>query len=298
MVRRTFDQIYDGRHTGRYRLDQLNKTEKTHIGSLIELNLRREFDDLFRDGDLLDFNVDDVDIDCKFSIKFGSWRVPPEAVGKLLLLCTANDDEKSEWSVGIVRATESRLNSSGNRDAKRKLRSASRGEIVWVFDGKDLSENTLLHLDGDNADRILSQRSGQQRINELFRSVTNCSIGRGRGTIATVAQQDDYMKRVRGAGGTRSHLAREGFLIIGGTYAAHRSVARNLGAAVPDRSETISVQVVPAETASRAAVYLQGGWWGLAEAYETPVNPAPQLPKIGTGTSRQTLNAAHRGETT
>ena len=45
----TYDQLYDGQHTGRFRWDQLFKTEKTHFGTLLEINLRREFDDVIDD---------------------------------------------------------------------------------------------------------------------------------------------------------------------------------------------------------------------------------------------------------
>lgn len=55
VFRRTFDQLYDGQHTGRYKLDQLFKTEKTHFGTLIEINLQRELK--LKDGDSLDFNI-------------------------------------------------------------------------------------------------------------------------------------------------------------------------------------------------------------------------------------------------
>ena len=41
VLRLTFDMLLDGQHTGRYRWDQLYKTEKTHFGTLVEINLQR-----------------------------------------------------------------------------------------------------------------------------------------------------------------------------------------------------------------------------------------------------------------
>ncbi|MCA0345730.1 MAG: restriction endonuclease [Actinobacteria bacterium] len=275
VIRHTFDQIYDGRHTGRYRLDQLSKTEKTHIGSLIEINLRREFDDLFSDGAVLDFSVDGVEIDCKYSKDFGGWMIPPEAWNKLLLVCTA-DDAKSEWSIGVVRATEARMNLGNNRDAKRTLRRAIMSDVTWIHAGADLPENILLHIDRELADQILSHRSGQKRINDLLRNVTGRPIGRG--TIATVAQQDDPMKRLRTNGGASSHLASEGILVVGGTYESHRTIARDLGALVPTRSETISLPVVPADASEPDTVLLAGQYWRLAHPDEPRTVPAPILP--------------------
>ena len=43
VLRRTYDMLLDGQHTGRYRWDQLLKTEKTHFGTLVEINLQRAF---------------------------------------------------------------------------------------------------------------------------------------------------------------------------------------------------------------------------------------------------------------
>jgi hypothetical protein len=48
VLRRTYDMLLDGQHTGRYRWDQLFKTEKTHFGTLVEINLQRAFG--FADG--------------------------------------------------------------------------------------------------------------------------------------------------------------------------------------------------------------------------------------------------------
>ena len=41
VLRDTLDQLYDGQHTGRWSYDQLHKTEKTHMGTLVEINLHR-----------------------------------------------------------------------------------------------------------------------------------------------------------------------------------------------------------------------------------------------------------------
>ena len=34
-IRGALDMLLDGQHTGRYRWDQLHKTEKTHAGTLV-----------------------------------------------------------------------------------------------------------------------------------------------------------------------------------------------------------------------------------------------------------------------
>src|SRR3954466_8238712 len=65
VLRRTIDQLLDGVNTGRYRWDQLYKTEKTHAGTLVEINLQREFE--FEDGVDLDYRIAGAEVDCKFS---------------------------------------------------------------------------------------------------------------------------------------------------------------------------------------------------------------------------------------
>src|SRR5690242_20727699 len=81
VLRDTIDQLLDGVHTGRYRWDQLYKTEKTHAGTLVEINLQREFG--FEDGVDLDYRIAGADVDCKFSQTLGGWMIPPEAEGHL-----------------------------------------------------------------------------------------------------------------------------------------------------------------------------------------------------------------------
>jgi hypothetical protein len=74
VLRETLDQLYDGQNTGRYRWDQLYKTEKTHCGTLVEINLQREF--LFTDGEVMDFNIEGHEVDCKYSQGMGKWMIP------------------------------------------------------------------------------------------------------------------------------------------------------------------------------------------------------------------------------
>src|SRR5258708_35018342 len=41
VLRDTLDQLCDGQHSGRWAYEQLHKTEKTHMGALVEINLHR-----------------------------------------------------------------------------------------------------------------------------------------------------------------------------------------------------------------------------------------------------------------
>src|ERR1700722_10991585 len=144
VLRRTYDMLLDGQHTGRYRWGQLYKTEKTHFGTLVEINLQREFG--FADGVAMDFAICGVDVDCKFSQHRGEWMIPPEGVGQVILGLWASDD-RGKWSLGLVRAEERLLTASeGNRDLKRRLSAAGRAAVRWIFPGQELPENALLRI--------------------------------------------------------------------------------------------------------------------------------------------------------
>lgn len=274
VFRNTFDQLYDGQHTGRFRWDQLYKTEKTHYGTLLEINLRREFTDVIADGVTLDYHVSGHDVDCKYSQSMGGWMLPPESFDKLLLVATA-EDGAGTWSLGVVRASEPNRRSSVNRDGKSQLNSRGRQQIAWLHLNAELPPNVLLSLSEEVLQQILRPRSGQGRVIELLRRVTARRIGRN--TIATVAQQSDYMKRVRWNGGARTLLQREGYLVIG-HYRTHQAVALQLGVEVPQAGEIVSVRVVPAAPSDTLVVELDGRLWRVAREDEPSACPAPRLP--------------------
>lgn len=273
VLRSTLDQLYDGQRTGRYRLDQLFKTEKTHCGTLVEINLQREFK--FEDGIKLDYKIATADVDCKYSQSVGGWMIPPEAQGHLCLLVWA-DDQESQWSMGIVRVTLDRLNTGGNRDRKATLNQQGRAAITWLFDHAPLPPNVLLQLDAETVQKIMTKKTGQARINELFRSATGKIIGRG--VVATVAQQPDYMKRVRANGGARTALKSEGIIILG-QYSSHAAVARALRVPVPGSGDSVSIRLAQASGPGPGTAKIGGRYWKTATAGDRPV-AAPDLPNV------------------
>jgi hypothetical protein len=273
VLRATFDQLYDGQHTGRYKWDQLYKTEKTHFGTLVEINLQRRFK--YADGLKLDYQIAGVDVDCKYSQKKFSWMLPPEAVGHLCLVLTA-DDTLSLWSAGLVRASEEHLSDGANRDGKKTLNLAGRKSIRWLAHDAALPENLLLQLPPADVDIIFAnKRSGQKRINELLRRSQGRLVRRG--VVATVAQQEDYMKRLRQNGGARETLWPEGILVLGGNFNDDRRLADSLGVPVPGKGEVVSVRVVRAEaTWEGASVALGGSRWRVARP-DDAASEGPQL---------------------
>jgi len=177
VLRRTYDMLLDGQHTGRYRWDQLYKTEKTHFGTLVEINLQREFG--FADGAAMDFAICGIDVDCKYSQDLAEWMIPPEAVGKIILGLWANDNQ-GRWSLGLVRADDHLLTSSrGNRDLKRRLSAAGKAAITWLFRDRELPENALLRIHPADVQRIFTcSRHGTKRVDMLFRLAQQRLISR------------------------------------------------------------------------------------------------------------------------
>ena len=269
--------LLDGQHTGRYRWDQLYKTEKTHFGTLVEINLQREFG--FADGAAMDFAICGVDVDCKCSQNLAEWMIPPEALGHVILGLWASDD-RGRWSLGLVRANDHLLTASrGNRDLKRRLSAVGKAAINWVFSDRELPENALLRLPSADVRRIFEcSVYGTKRVDMLFRLAQQRIISRN--VVATVAQQEDYMKRVRGNGGSRSSLRPEGVVIIG-QYESHRRVASTLGVPVPGLGESVSVRLAKRQPghAARRSVSLNGYDWVVAGP-DDPVETAPALPDI------------------
>lgn len=277
LMRRTLDQLYDGQRTGRYSWEQLHKTERTHFGTLFEINLRREFDDVIDEpaaGQALDYRVAGLDVDCKFSQKMFGWMIPPEAIGQLLVVGFV-DDRASEFAFGVVRASVAHCRTAANRDAKVQLNPIGRDAVRWLQRPGDLPSNVLLQCDPGSVAAIFAPRSGQQRVNELLRRVTGQRISRN--TIATVAQQDDFMKRVRGNGGARTLLRPEGIVILG-HHARPRALAAELGLPVPERGEVVSARLVRADVDDVRAVQIDGVGWRVANEGEATVTAAPFVP--------------------
>lgn len=285
VLRDTIDQLLNGESTGRYAWEQLFKTEKTHAGTLVEINLQREF--RFADGgDVgddekhpMDYRILGIDVDCKFSQTFGSWMIPPEAMGYLCLLVWA-DDRKKQWSAGILRVRREWLNAGSNRDKKMTLKAEHRDDKVhWIWRDAELPENVLLHLPESTRNQILNQPSGQKRVIELFERVQNRRIGRG--AVRTAARQLDYMARLREGKGRARTVLREKGIVIAGPYSRHRDIARQIGAEVPQRGEFVSFRVAEAmpHHGDSPRVELEGRQWVLATPDDPPM-PAPRLPKV------------------
>jgi hypothetical protein len=122
---------------------------------------------------------------------------------------------------------------------------------------------------------IFAHHSGQQRVNELFRRAQHRRVSRT--AVATVAMQDDYMKRVRAGGGARDQLRGEGIVIFG-DYAGDQALAAALGLPRPGPGEFVSARLTSRVLPGSRTLRLEGADWGLADPAD-PAEPAPHLPR-------------------
>ncbi|KUL31448.1 NaeI family type II restriction endonuclease [Actinoplanes awajinensis] len=276
-IREALDQIYDGQRTGRWDYTQLHKTEKTHVGTLVEIWLQREFE--FADGEELDYRIAGVDVDCKWSLNLYDWEIPQEMYSrgdKIALVIWANE-YTARWAAGLIRISEQVLRPPGRqRDGKRRLNDRGRDRILWIHPGADLVKNTLLHInDPGKLELIAYAAKGQTAVTNLFRELTGELVNRA--TVFTAAQQVDSGKRVRDA---RTKLAPEGIVIFG-HYAPHPQMADDLELPRPTLGRFISARLHPWSPGDgEPYTEIDGGRWRRARP-DDPVVQAPKLPSQG-----------------
>ncbi|OZE17668.1 restriction endonuclease [Rhodococcus sp. 05-2255-1e] len=294
-LRDSLDEILDGQRTGRWCYQHLRKTEKTYLGTAIEINLTREFE--IADGDHLDWRIADSEIDCKFSRDIGGWEIPMEmyichdhggqsADANHPAVLTWMNDDTNEWAAGVLRITDDALrwkkSGSGaaarayNRDNKRRISDAALGQVAWLWGGiqTDLPPNLLLQLPEATRGNILrTDSSGQGRVNDLFRAVQDRLINRQ--VVLTVGQQDDAPKRARDA---RIRLRDEGIIVLGHAV-PHQTIAKALGIDLPRKGSWISTRVAPVtDTDPSRRFFLDGQWWTKSDSEKEP-SSAPVFPE-------------------
>ncbi|MFF7091742.1 NaeI family type II restriction endonuclease [Streptomyces rubradiris] len=262
------ERLLDGELTGRFRWEELTKSEKALAGQLVGNLMRHDF--RFDTRGPLDFRVAGVDVDLRVT-SGSTWIIPREAQGRVCVLVHL-DHRRGLWSLGVVRATEEMLVSGANKDGKRNLSRAGREAIEWIHKDSRLPVNVLNRLPAADLQAILAQVTGQGRVNELFRVAQRQSVTLP--VLATVARQRDAAKRARDA---RRMLAVEGILVLN-----HRNsdpeIARALGLPVPEKGTWVSVRLAPATEADRdsgRSVVLSGTWWRLAKPDDGP-SPLPE----------------------
>lgn len=212
-LRQSFDEVIDGARTGRYSIAQLEKTEKTYIGTKVEIVLRDKLS--LERGYTLDNLICEHEVDTKFSLT-GNWMIPREAIGHLCILVSGSDDSE-KFSVGLLRMTPENLTNGSNQDGKKSVSAAGKSKIFWLIYNSPMIPNFLMKLADETRNFIMSKASGVQRIRALFTTVTNQIIPRT--AIEQVAQQKDPLKRAREM---KDILATEGYRVLCATYGVDR----------------------------------------------------------------------------
>ncbi|MDY0918436.1 NaeI family type II restriction endonuclease [Pseudomonas viridiflava] len=212
-LRRSFDEVIDGPRTGRYSIDQLEKTEKTYIGTKVEIVLRAEL--ALERGRKLDNLIMGHEVDTKFTIG-STWMIPREALNELCILVRGND-LAGMCGIGILRMASTVLTNGANQDGKRSVSSLGKSQITWLAQGI-MPRNFMLDLPEQARNMVMLAPSGRKAIWALFRYATGIVIPRS--VIEQVAQQKDAAKRAREA---KAILAQEGIQVLCATYKEDRA---------------------------------------------------------------------------
>lgn len=223
MLRSALDEVIDMPRTNRYSIDELEKTEKTYIGTKVEIVFRDTFG--LSKGKKLDLSIQGKEVDVKNTIG-NNWTIPSEAINEICILLQENDN-KSTFVFGLIICRDRVLNAGKNRDGKRTISKEGKKEILWLIKDGKLPKNFFLHMDEKLRNSILLANGGATRLANLFRSFQNEIISRR--LVECVARQKDYMKRIRGNGGARDILAQENLIILWGGKSDDKAKLESLG---------------------------------------------------------------------
>lgn len=254
IARDNIDRVIQTPKTGRRLYTDLQNSEKTYIGTAVEIDLRSALS-LGR-GENMDLEIAGHDVDVKFSQGKG-WMIPPEAVGKACVLVTASDII-NRYSLGVIVAREEYLNKGKNRDGKRTINAKQRVNIWWLIQNEEYPRNFWLDVPREVVERISKGKSGNDRATIFLREVLDRPFNRK--IVADVGEdQEDFMRRFRGdAGaknGTRDTLLKEGILAVHGHRKKPRALMKKFGIELR-HDQFVSHRLKPEEyEAARAAGY-------------------------------------------
>lgn len=208
--RSAIDEVIDTARTGRYFLSDLEKTEKTYLGTKFEILLRDWLG--VPKGVVLDLLIGGREVDVKSTTGGASgWMIPPEAIDQLCVLLRVNEQD-STCAVGLVRARPDYLRGGQNRDAKTSFSAAGRDHIWWLVQDFAYTPNFWSLIDRETRAHIMEPKGGAARLARLFAACPELPVSRV--VIASIAAQDDFMKRIRRNGGARDFLAPQGIAIL------------------------------------------------------------------------------------
>ena len=252
ILRQCVDDVIMTPKTGRRSYDELEKTEKTYIGTRVEIELRAM---LRVPKGKLDTVILGHDVDIKNTMG-NNWMIPTEAVDHPCILVAA-DEARALCYLGLVVARLEYLTAGKNKDSKRSISALGFQNILWLLCAHPYPANFWRTVPSDAIARIFSGQSGNQRMATLFREVRGTPITRD--VVEAVAQQKDFMRRIRSDNGrgTRDILAREGIALLSGDFDA--ALIARLALPACSGSEFISYKA----TAEQEAQLIRGYGFAL-----------------------------------
>jgi hypothetical protein len=239
LLRRAVDEVIDTPRTNRFTLAETEKTEKTYLGTKIEILFRSMLK--LPKGRVLDLSVDGAEVDIKNTMG-SNWSIPEEALSRACVLIRENEF-RAICSVGLIVAESKYLNPGMNKDRKRTISAFGMQNIWWILRDMPYPPNFWEALPLESRHAIMAPAGGARRLAELFERVQGRPIARS--TVADICQQDDPMKRIRRNGGARDFLAQKGIAIL---YAGYdRELVQKLGLPDLKKDEFISHKPISEE---------------------------------------------------
>jgi len=211
LFRQAFDEVIDAPRTNRFTLAEIEKTEKTYIGTKVEILLRNFLD--MPKGKVLDLSVNGVEVDIKMTTA-RDWMIPKESIGRPAILMKANERD-ALCDVGLIVCRPEYLRGSQNQDKKGSIAAAHRDNIWWVLKQQRYPKNFWEVLPLAERKAIMEAGTGKWRLAALFERIQGQPISRSQ--VQAIGQQHDYMKRLRKNGGARDILGPKQIAILWGT---------------------------------------------------------------------------------
>jgi hypothetical protein len=237
LLRQGLDEVIDSARSKRFFLKELEKTEKTYIGTKMEILIRNHLG--LEKGKKMDVLIDGVEVDIKNTVN-NSWSIPREAVGHVCLL-VKEDERKARCWFGLTLIRPENLSLGTNQDKKKTISAAGRLHVHWLLENEPYPENFWQQLPADMRKEIMDAKSPTKRVAALCRLFQNQPVSRSH--ILALGHQKDGMKRLRKNGGARDALSQEGIAVLWGKN--DKALIKELG--LPECSNDEFISFKPAK---------------------------------------------------
>lgn len=232
ILRTAIDEVVDAPRTKRFLLSETEKTEKTYLGTKVEILIRSFLG--FSKGSVLDMSIKGTEVDIKNTM-YTNWSIPKENVGRPAMLIRSNE-AKARCDVGIAIIHDGYLRPAANRDSKRGIAAAGFKNIWWLLQDHPYPVNFWQLMKAEERQALMGAGGGTRRLAALFEKVQKTPISRVQ--VEALGQQHDYMRRIRRGGGARDILAPKGIALLSGQY--DQGVIQTLRLGTVTREEFIS----------------------------------------------------------